>query len=71
MQNSRAGRAGRVQSHKFVFALSLEGQEYMICNQSLLRQITVMQCAIAGGRTKEANERSHVFVHQNGSNAGP
>ena len=29
-------------------------------------QITMLQCAIAGGRTKGSNERSIVFVHQHG-----
>ena len=27
----------------------------------------MLQCTIAGGRTKEANEKSFVFVHQHGS----
>ena len=29
-------------------------------------QITMLQCTIAGGRTKEANDRSLVFVHKHG-----
>ena len=31
-------------------------------------QITMPQCAIAGGRTKGANKKSFVFVHQHGGN---
>ena len=38
----------------------------MVCNQSLETRITILQCTIAGGRTKGANERSFVFVHQHG-----
>ena len=38
----------------------------MVCSQSLETQITILQCAIAGVRTKEANERSFVCVHQHG-----
>ena len=35
-------------------------------NQSLKTEITMLQFIIAGGRTKEANERPFVFVHQHG-----
>ena len=38
----------------------------VVCNQSLETQIPMLQCTIAGGRTKGANERSFVFVHQHG-----
>ena len=36
------------------------------CNQSLERQITILQCTIAGGRTKGANEGIFGFVYQHG-----
>ena len=38
----------------------------VVCNQSLGTQITMLQCTIAGGRTKGANQKSFVFVHQHG-----
>ena len=38
----------------------------MVYNQSLETQKTMLQCTIAGGRTKGADERSFVFVHQQG-----
>ena len=40
--------------------------EWVICNQSLEIQITMLRCTctIAGGRIKGANERSFVFVYQ-------
>ena len=38
----------------------------MVCNQSLGTEMTMLQCTIAGGRTKGANEKSFVFVHQHG-----
>ena len=41
-------------------------QDEAVCNQSLETQITMLQCTIAGGRTKGANEQSFVFVHQHG-----
>ena len=40
----------------------------MVCNQSLGTQITMLQCTIAGGRTKGANWKSFIFVHQYGGN---
>ena len=42
--------------HKFV---------WVGCNQ-LETQITMMKCTNAGGRTKAANEKSIVLVHQHG-----
>ena len=42
----------------------------VVCNQSLKTQITMLQCTIAGGRTKGTNERSFVFVHQHGGDDG-
>ena len=39
---------------------------YVLCNQSLETQKTVLQCTIAGRRTKGADEKSLVFVHQHG-----
>ena len=38
----------------------------VFCNQSLGTQIAMLQCTIAGGLTKGANEKSFVFVHQHG-----
>ena len=38
----------------------------MVCSQSLGTQITMLQCTIACGRTKQASEKSFVFVHQHG-----
>ena len=35
-------------------------------SQSLETQMTMVKCTNAGGRTKGANERSIVFVHQHG-----
>ena len=39
----------------------------VVCNQSLGTKTTMLQCAIAAGRTKAANQKSFVFVHQHGS----
>lgn len=39
----------------------------VVCNQSLRTHITMPQYTIAGGRTKGANERSFLFVHQHDS----
>ena len=37
-----------------------------VCNQSLETQVTTVKGTNAGGRTKEANEISIVYVHQHG-----
>ena len=54
----------KVKSNKF--KLKLFKREKGVCSSSLETQITMLQCTIAGGRTKEANERSFVFFHQHG-----
>ena len=46
--------ASKILEHKVVFSQSLE------------TQMTMVKCTNAGGRTKGANERSIVFVHQHG-----
>ena len=38
-------------------------------SRSLGTQITMLQCTIAGGRTKAATEKSFVFVHKHGGYA--
>ena len=40
--------------------------EQVVCSQSLETQMTMVKRTNAGGRTKGANERSIVFVHQHG-----
>ena len=53
----------RLQSHTF----SLKFARFLVgCNQSFETQITMMKCTNAGGRTKGANEKSIVLVHQHG-----
>ena len=37
-----------------------------VFNQPLQTPIAIEKCTTSGGRTKEANERSFVFVHQHG-----
>ena len=37
-----------------------------VFNHPLETPITIEECTTSGGRTKEANERSFVFVHQHG-----
>ena len=37
-----------------------------VFNLPLGRPITIEKCTTSGGRTKEANEKSFVFVHQHG-----
>ena len=36
------------------------------CNQSLETQVTMVKCTNAVGRTKGANEKSIVVIHQHG-----
>ena len=38
----------------------------VVCNQSLETQVTMVKCTNAGGRTKGANEKAFVLVHQHG-----
>ena len=47
-------------------ALPLEVLEMKLLQPLSETQITMLKCTIAGGRTKGANERSLVFVHQHG-----
>ena len=47
-------------------ALPLEVLEMKLLQPLSEKQITMLKCTIAGGRTKGANERSFVFVHQYG-----
>ena len=45
---------------------NIRDEIYVVCDQSLGTLLTMLQCTIAGGRTKEANEKSFVFVQQHG-----
>ena len=39
-----------------------------VFSQPLETPVTIEKCTTSGGRTREANERSVVFVHQGGGN---